>query len=522
MAAFLAVTLHLLLFQSLSAISDAAGQLQNETMPDDTVAVKDEVSVEYIRSNSGFSVEFVEELSKTASGLQSATVLDNTVYVGLVSDGSVSSQSEVWSYNGEETRFLCQVASGNLSATNYQPVNYPREFVIYKDRVYFAGDGSSSGLEFWACFPTGEESTGTIIFKGGENNNIQSLTAFDGLLYFAGYENESAWSEGNPSLMVSDGTPEGTMVFLPNERVFSILGVVPGMKKMVFSVADTVWTTDGSLEGTKPFLSALSLEQISEPFNGGKYALAARNQLLISNFENETYVLIEDFSLRDWIKFNETHLIFSGRENTTLWITDGTINGTCGIFSLDGGEFFISHFVAENQLAVSHVNIEARASRIFLTDGTKEGTFNLQGWPEVQSKGLVILPDGRSLVVLQANDTDDVYLGLYDFPRGEFSFIEDVSMPATLDSGLYRRMFPINNDTVVFFEESQGSLNLWELNYPPRRMDTTTSPSEVPTDTTAPPSEAPTESSANAYTPSSKWLVCVLCSFTLAVACVLS
>lgn len=242
---------------------------------------------------------------------------------------------------------------------------------VWKDKVYFAANNGSNGIELWVSDGT---NAGTKLLKdinpGVGASQPDYFTVFKDKLYFA------ATGPAGRELWVSDGTEAGTI------QVKDIYPGTPGSgptdlcvagTTLFFSAAGTagreLWKSDGSAAGT-----VLAVDFLSPSF-GSK-------PKLLTTLGNKVCFATDDLDV--------------GEE---LFISDGTEAGTMLLKDINKGE--LSSFpkvlrVVNGKLYFS-ASPESGSTRedIWVSDGTPEGTQIL-----IPEKGLldVVELNGKALI----------------------------------------------------------------------------------------------------------------------------
>ena len=498
-----------------------------------------------VTSNSGFSVEPLGDFGphKASINLYSNIhVMDGTVayfrvtIVRVNDTGRDEIERQIWSYdptknnnnNSNALQFRCYTGKQDFISDTFVRLGDDAD-----DTIYFKG-----GRYLYACGHNG--SAAVAIFPAPrETGSVKRLVRFQNKLIFTGRRDVS---DQSMSLYASNGTAEGTSVLFnetevsdiyayasgyPERIVGNLEPLLDGMPKLAFEIRDEkrLWVTDGTTEGTKPFLinnETASISGISDSFNGGKFLFrAGGNKTMVTNWENETYVLIDGFALWQTMKLNDTHMVFlefASQGDASVWITDGTVENTHSFFTVNDprGWLELSYYPADGLLAINQVDNSYEEDgpstlilATYLTDGTTVGTAKVEEGSSTAtytppdgrySKG-TYLPDGRVLQIPGEIYNNTGLLIVSDVLTREMKFIEDVQMPATNNS-LSNFVAPIGNDTVLFFvaDEEKGWLP-WKINYPPLKtsggstLNTSTSaagPTSSPLNLVPPPTSATT------------------------------
>ena len=141
-----------------------------------------------------------------ASGIDEVLAIGSSLYFRF---GDGTSGTEVWKSDGTTagTGVLIDIAPGNLNST-------PRALTNVGGTLYFAADDGSSGLEIWKSNGTEAGTVRVTDLNPGSNSGVNEsagggaqLQAFNGELYFSGYDGSSFGTE----LWKTNGTEAGTV-----------------------------------------------------------------------------------------------------------------------------------------------------------------------------------------------------------------------------------------------------------------------------------------------------------------------
>ncbi|SDG54396.1 T9SS type A sorting domain-containing protein [Epilithonimonas hungarica] len=170
---------------------------------------------------------------------------------------------------------------GTIKIPNVTLVN--NQFTSLNNKVYFFGNSALYGQELWSSDGT---QNGTQIVKDLNPGSGSSVgTYYDKLYTVNGKIVFSAGVSQTPGLYTSDGTSNGT-IFLQN---ISYNYQLPDYEnaitnKLLYFVNNSLWITDGNLDGTK---------SISGQINNIKTIFPFKNKLYI-NTTTDTYVVDEN------------------------------------------------------------------------------------------------------------------------------------------------------------------------------------------------------------------------------------
>lgn len=247
------------------------------------------------------------------------------------------------------------------------------DFTVFNDALYFHANDGVNGRELWKTDGTPQ---GTVLVKdinpGTRGSAPSDFTVFNGQLYFSAYV-----ASGERKLWKTNGSAEGTTQvtdvnigtatsFLPDD--FSH-GFPVFNGALYFKGPGGLWKTDGSASGT------VQSEDISTPSGWFSYldnGFAVFNDLL--------YVAAEDTA--------------HGRE---MWKTDGTAAGTVllkDINTENGGrrsDYVFNEFIVFNGELYFQARDNVNNYRLWKTNGSTEGTVQLQSFGTSGASGLMVL-----------------------------------------------------------------------------------------------------------------------------------
>ena len=298
-------------------------------------------------SDPGYFVEFNNKLYFAADNGESGNEL-------FVSDGTAAGTQLLVDLDSRPSNF------GNSGS-------FPRYFIEFNDKLYFAADGDGGGSELFVSDGT---AAGTQLLAdinpdlGGDNLGFGSgsypnnFIEFNNKLYFTADNGENG-----TELFVSDGTAEGTKLLVDlnpgAEGSFSnrfLRNFVEFNNKLYFAAdngenGSEIFVSDGTAEGTELLVDLRpgfrSLPRYLTEFNGKLY-FAANNgengrELFVSDGTAAGTQLLVDLRPElinselgygsypsDLTEFNGK-LYFSandGEVGTELFVTDGTAEGT--------------------------------------------------------------------------------------------------------------------------------------------------------------------------------------------------
>jgi ELWxxDGT repeat protein len=303
---------------------------------------------------------------------------------------SEASGLEVWKSDGtpEGTVQVADVFPG-------APGSEPRQFTPLGERTVVFAASRAEGRGLWRTDGTAE---GTVFLGLGsvtrETDTIP-LVSFNGVLYFAGSDNEP-WR--------TDGTPEGTWRvkdLRPGDDASAPTDFTVWQGALYFSATDAdgmvgLWRTDGTAEGTQPVLDVpgkTGTPSIRSPTVVGSRLYFRAN----SGSTNAPHLWTSDGTAEGtvplcplppasfseppalWLAGMGGQLYFrnqSAQTGVELWLTDGTPQGTRLLKDLVPGTGNSN----PDQLTSMGGTVYFRASHpdtgreLWKTDGTPEGT----------------------------------------------------------------------------------------------------------------------------------------------------
>jgi len=304
-----------------------------------------------------------------------------------------------------------RLASGGVAASG------PANFVAAGGYLFFTANDGVAGDELWRTDGT---PGGTLLLKDVNpdigssplGSGVQSLTAFNGRVYFAAQDwHGSSFGFQAPhfgnELWTSDGTPLGTVMLKdirPGGSDGSPAELVVFNGRLFFAANDGVtgrelWTSDGTGAGTRLFLEIRSGSTGSDPKN----LVVASTRLFFSANLYEIWssdgtvpgtVRVADLNLLTGT-FNEPsqfaavgdRLFFTysdGTNGTELWTSDGTAPGTLLLGDIEPGVAgsFPAELTAWNGRLYFTASNRFLGRELWISDGTPVGTFLLRDiWP---------------------------------------------------------------------------------------------------------------------------------------------
>lgn len=244
---------------------------------------------------------------------------------------------------GEELWKSDGTPEGTVMVKDINPVgsSMPREFTVLNGTVFFTAT-TSAGEELWKSDGT-EPGTALVkdIIPGAIGSHPRHLTLLDDQLFFV-----ADTPGGKQALYRSDGTNAGTVVVkdFPTEPVLTISWLTERNGHLYFVVNHTaknksLYQTDGTSAGT-------TLVQ--------------------------TFPTVSNIELLPYYHGMTWFLVRSENFQTTLWATDGTLQGTEQITPVDDNSYYPSSAIFDDILYFG------TDSYLVRTDGTACGTFAIQ------------------------------------------------------------------------------------------------------------------------------------------------
>jgi ELWxxDGT repeat protein len=296
-------------------------------------------------TNGGTKEVTQRNLDRTANGeINNITEYGGKIYFDA-EDENIG--RELWVSDGtmEGTFMVKDIAVGESSS-------YPSDFMVFKDSLFFIANNQENGSEIWVSDGTQE---GTQLFldinsgpeSGVYTSNINSLVQSSDVFFFYAHVNDSG-----TELWKSDGTVVGTnLVKDIREGQGSSNTFIQGeilKDKLLFVATDgingtEIWNSDGTEEGT------FMLTDVNP--NEGKSFLYG--EPVLSFGELKMFFIAYNSSLEP-----------------TLWVTDGTVEGTSFIKSLYTAQFVFDQ-TGSNVIFFASAN---GIKGLYKSDGTVTGT----------------------------------------------------------------------------------------------------------------------------------------------------
>ena len=277
--------------------------------------------------------------------------------VFLTVQGSVG--RELWVTNGTA------VGTEFLTGLNGRPVYGPGGIAAVGDKFVFTNADATHGYEPWVTDGT---QAGTHILKDILDSYSEASS------YPRSYTsvgNQVAFSTDFGGLYVTDGTSEGTILIIPDNRHVDARWLAEAGGNLVFAaitsngLASQLWASDGTAVGThliKAFIPDASTWTTEQS------AIYDHWQLTMYGFAHFGDKLLFTVD-RDYDR--DTGATGS---NTGVWITDGTTDGT---IQLGGPNVVYDFTVLRDKVIFSDFSDYGLGGQVWVTDGTAAGTHAL-------------------------------------------------------------------------------------------------------------------------------------------------
>lgn len=236
------------------------------------------------------------------------------------------------------------------------------------------------------------------------------------------------------SIWVTDGTADGTRMvtdLFPAHQWSSFKGFVPlGDGRVTFVASENsdkagVWVTDGTAQGTQLLTYGLSYNNVETAVALGDGKAVYHNEMKYDGTGGEYWVTDgtaagtrildvpwDDVRGRipgtDMTPSADGKVIVSvpgskdGAIAGAIWITDGTKTGTFRLFEVPEGHLVGTSAYTDlgdgRTLVSVHGAMGSNSSRVWVTDGTAEGTFAVEGdWSGTPGSSFIPIGDGQAI-----------------------------------------------------------------------------------------------------------------------------
>jgi ELWxxDGT repeat protein len=322
----------------------------------------------------GQKVELLKDISPIGGSQPSnLTLFKDKVYFSAIEvTNNPPFIASLWSTDGTTN------GTNKIKACNPSANSSNQPFVTTNDLIFFQGKDQINGYELWVSDGT---TAGTKMVKNitpTGDTRFGELISFKNKLYFSANDGVS------DALWVSDGTDVGTVKI----KIFShpnIAYVKPNAfqifdDRLFFHFDDSngyneFWVTDGTTLGTK----LLNLNKgfgvlPAQDFKKYKDKIIFRVGKSINILEKDTFFTIGNIRGDDCLGAENHVFIFKDTiyfhtENSELWLSDGTKNGTKKIVTTQYPCRFLQ---ANNKLFFAAKNFSP--ARLWTTDGSFNGT----------------------------------------------------------------------------------------------------------------------------------------------------
>ncbi len=243
----------------------------------------------------------------STSGYGSSEPSNFIVYKNLLFFSAIDTAgNELWRTDGTEPG-TCMFKDLSNEAGGSSPTN----FFEYQNKLFFSAIGDSTGRELWITDGTKE---GTYLFKDinlnkNEGSFPHDFIVFNDNLYFIAADsvddNELWCTNGDSAYMIKEISPH------TGALSYSILHEYNGRlyfnARMTELSEFTLWTSDGTEEGTYEFFSVDTTTNDTTSIEDPEYFINWQDKLIFKAQKEHT-------------------------ENNQLWISDGTMENTKQLF----------------------------------------------------------------------------------------------------------------------------------------------------------------------------------------------
>ena len=327
---------------------------------------------------------------------------DGTEIVKDIEDGDIGSYPSELTVNGDTLFFVAERGAiyglwksdgttANTVLIKEWDFDGPSYLTVFNNKLYFAVDDGSEefGKELWVSDGT---SDGTYmvkdIYPGEYSSYVQYITATDDNLFFRAKRSSNSGYE----LWVSDGTSDGTtLVTDENNNTIKFPYSLRAVGDILYFTTRTdsngreLWKSDGTSGGTtlvkdiylgKEDSDLSHLTGIDSTLYFGANDGTYGKELWVSNGTSEGTTLFKDInkqpksSLYPGSQFFKAGDKYYFKKENTLWVSDGTVNGT---IALDSHPIEFERSVVFGDKFVYLVDVDDGYT-LKVTDGTVKGT----------------------------------------------------------------------------------------------------------------------------------------------------
>ncbi|MCW1926266.1 hypothetical protein OKA05_27175 [Luteolibacter arcticus] len=308
----------------------------------------------------------------------------------IYTDGKIPPQ--LWVTNGTPRGTRLLVDHGATPGWRY-----PYEFVSAGGVLFYSlRDGTGSPATLWKTDGTPAGTKNVVAADGRTPGpDYPEMVAFQDGVAFLSWD----W-DGRRTLWRSDGTPAGTVPLKDSWAGGSPMGLAAVDGKLIFSVeisrTQVLWQSDGTAAGTIAVDPAVKFTSggMSLAFDVGGVALFRGRQGQSSNEDRwwrhdatgtrrvENFVTGQHFSdtSHPWKTQHAVagaHLFYRATtpNGTTLWVTDGTSDGTRPVVEPDAGSFsYPTQLLAVGDVVYFSAYDQDHGNELWRSDGTAAGT----------------------------------------------------------------------------------------------------------------------------------------------------
>lgn len=278
--------------------------------------------------------------------------------------------TELWSTDGssESTAIVSDINSVTRNS-------YPNHFTTFDNNVYFTA-WSARGYNLFKTDLTNYQ-TSIIDFPNSDHVSESPIRIAGNNIYFISepdiYQKE-IWK-------LNGLNGDATFVKQINVRASAVMN-----DTFYFTSADSdgiaeLWKSDGTEDGTIRITQVYPEERnyIDYFFAAGDllfFSLDYKNEIWFSNGTSDgTHLISIDDNLRlDLKSFQDSNAKIYFRGNQSIWVSDGTAEGTKKLFDESSGFYINSMTLFKNKLYFIVQNKSTLYTSLYLSDGTLEGT----------------------------------------------------------------------------------------------------------------------------------------------------